>query len=137
MSKVLIFIFLLIIVSCSSSRTIYKSETNIALLKRLAYCKCMDYSMSLYYKTDSSEISSSLTEELMDTKGLYIKSIMPYIEISAKKTAISLAPSNGKFIHESAVGRNIYIGGCLSYYHSKSLDSLVKSFNKKDYVVSY
>lgn len=50
-----------------------------------------------------------------------------------QKALMQMAPIKAPYVHESAVGTNIYIQGCLSYYNSRQLDSLVKSFKKKDY----
>ena len=47
MKNSIIFIMLLFVLSCTTSKQINKSK-NIELIKQLTYCKCLDYNIKMY-----------------------------------------------------------------------------------------
>lgn len=124
--------------SCATNKNIKENKRNIEILKEFAYCKCMEQSIKTFSKVDTSEVGSGEIRIEMDYYGLFENIVNPIFDSIAytvvKRQMASKYDSIGK--HESAWGRTSYILGCLSFYKSKQLDSVVKSIPKEFYIVN-
>ena len=128
---ILIFVFY----SCSVNRSIKKEKTDVELLKELAFCKCLEHSLDTFSKIDTLEMGSGEVLNLMDTKGLFSNIVQPIFDSLALSIVAEQrkAKSDTQYKHESGRERTSYILTCLDLYNSKKLDSLIKSFPKKNY----
>lgn len=87
-----------------------------------------------YFQQDTLDASIQQVDAALETKKITTKKILPALKENIQKAVLQMEPVKGPYVHESVVGMNTYIQGCLSYYNSRQLDSLLKSFKKKDYV---
>lgn len=90
------------------------------MLKNLALCNCIQYIS--HDDTIKNDISTSIFMELSDFNPKVWKSIDSLSAVAASEVQPSqIADYNGQ---------KPYLKGCIDFYHSKRLDSLVKTFNK-------
>jgi hypothetical protein len=118
--------------SCSSPQKSIKSK-NIELIKKLAFCKCLEYNITNFVGTDTLDISADLIQEEMSIYGgKFVSRLYPLIDSSAK--SIFLLEKKARFDslrHESAFGKVGYKRSCIDFYKSNPLDSLAKEIYKK------
>jgi len=127
MKNSIIFIMLLFVLSCTTSKQINKSK-NIELIKQLTYCKCLDYNIKMYVGEDSVDLSIGLITDMMSVYGgTFVRSWSPLLDSIAYK--IYVDGEKARFDtnrHESAYGMVPYKLWCLELYKSKQLDSLAR-----------
>ena len=123
--------------SCSVNRTSKKEKTDVELLKELAFCQCLEHSIETFSKLDTLEMGRGEVLNLMDSKGLFPNIVQPILDSLASLIVAEQRKEKNDTLykHESARGRTSYTLGCLDFYNSKKLDSLVKSFPKRDYKI--
>ncbi len=128
--------FCLISCCCFSQKKNTVVEKEVELLKKYATIKCFDHAMSLFFVKDSLELSGGSIIEMMDANNMFAKNLEVLIS-DAKRAAEKCNPvtSDSAAVAEFTIGKNFYVIGCLDYYSSKSLDSLVRSIDRKKYVV--
>jgi hypothetical protein len=89
-------------------------------LKEYALCSCIREA----YPHDSikTDISFSVLRDISD----YEAPVYDKVRSEAKKAALTIEPSQIADFE----GKRPYLLGCLNFYQSKALDSLIKSFPK-------
>ena len=133
-----IFLFsILLFYSCSVNRTVKNEKTDIELLKELAFCQCLEHSLETFSTLDNLEMGRGEVLNLMDAKGLFPNIAQPIFDSLAFLIVAEQrkAKNDTLYKHESASGRTSYTLACLDFYNSKKLDSLVRSFPKRDYKI--
>jgi hypothetical protein len=95
---------------------------NRSLLKEYAFCKCLQFASN-----DSLKISEDLSISIYRDISHYDFSIYDKIDSLAKAKAKSILPS----IIADHEGRKAIILNCFEFYNSKSLDSIIKTFDNK------
>ena len=133
--SVLFLVSFLLLYSCSVNRTVRKEKTDVELLKELAFCQCLENSLETFSTLDTLEAGRGEVLNLMDSRGLFPNIVQPIFDslafiIVAKQRK---AENDTLYKHESARGRTSYTLACLDFYNSNKLDSLVRSFPKRDY----
>jgi hypothetical protein len=128
---------ILLFCSCSVNRNLKKEKSDIELLKELAFCQCVIRYQETFHKMDTLEMSRGEVLNSMDAMGLFPKIVEPIFDSLANSIVAEQIKARNDTLnkHESARGRTSYIIDCLDLYNSKKLDSLVKSFPKKDYKI--
>lgn len=124
---------LFILAGCGSTGRLGKTQTDIQLLKEWAFCTCMNEGMKLYFQQDTLDVSLQQVNVALETRKITTKRILPKMNENVQHAVQQMVPVSGPYVHESVAGMNNYIQGCLAYYNSRRLDSLLKSFKKKDY----
>ena len=137
--SVLFLVSFLLLYSCSVNRTVRKEKTDVELLKELAFCQCLEHSLETFSTLDTLEAGRGEVLNLMDSRGLFPNIVQPIFDslaflIVARQMK---AKNDTLYKHESARGRTSYTLACLDFYNSKKLDSLVRSFQKRDYKIEW
>ena len=143
--KIIALIIVLIFSSCETHTTIethtatIDNESNIELLKQLAFCTCITKSISAFNKLDSLEIYSGPVRVAMEEKGLYTKRIDPVFDNLANEIVQKQIQWKQDTLYkaEGAAGTTSYIYECLQLYRSKKLDSIVRTFPRSNYIVVF
>jgi hypothetical protein len=130
---------ILLFYSCSVNSRIKIEKTDIELLKELAFCQCLEHSLETFSTLDTLETGRGEVLNLMDSKGLFPNIVQPIFDSLAFLIVAEQikAKNDTLYKHESARGRTSYTLACLDFYNSKKLDSLVRSFPKKDYKIEW
>jgi hypothetical protein len=128
--------FLLVVLiagSCNMPKYNTKTKQNIELLKNLSHCKCLEYSINKFVGKDSIDISSEILIDKFYSIGLSRKS---YYILDSMAKSVMISETNSQFASPNkyleSYGKVSYKIGCYNFYHSKSLDSLVKILLKKN-----
>lgn len=130
---------ILLLCSCSINKTIQKEKSDVELLKELAFCQCLENSLQTFSAIDTLEMSRGEVLNSMDAKGLFPNNVQPIFDSLANSIVRRQIRAKNDTLnkHESARGRTSYIIDCLDLYNSKKLDSLIKSFPKRDYKIEW
>ena len=132
--KIFAFLCLLTVSLATSGQSISKKKrAEKEIIKQYAVVTCLSRSMDLYFKTDSNELSMGNIEELFDRYRINSRSLAS-IKSDGLRQAEKLKPDTGADIAQWSVGKNFYIIGCLTYYNSSRLDSLVGSLKRSSYI---
>jgi hypothetical protein len=128
-----IYFLVLLISSCTHTKKNIVTNSNIQKLKSLAYCKCLEYSISNFVGKDTNDISGALLTESMDFYGGYFfRNFYPIIDSSAY--TVYLKQKRRQFepypVAEGSGGKVAYKLECLDFYQSKELDNITKIIAK-------
>lgn len=109
----------IVFMSCSSSK---KLKEHRALLKEYAFCSCFAHASDDSTYFSDKDISASVYADISE----YNFNVFPLLDSIAKKYALNIKPSEiADHENKKAIMLN-----CFMFYHSKQLDSLVKTMDK-------
>lgn len=122
---------LLLFVSCATHKNVAENSP-VDLLKKYAYTKCMEQSIATFSIRDTLEMGSGEVRNLLDYNGIFTNNLDGLLDSLAQTVVKEQMDAKQRYKdkHESAVGRTSYLIGCLNFYHSKRLDSIIRRYRK-------
>ncbi|MFT4202756.1 MAG: hypothetical protein QM610_02475 [Chitinophagaceae bacterium] len=135
--KLLVCCFLVALILNGCKTVIHKNDNykNIDLIKKFAYCKCMQESIQNFVGRDSIDYGLIWTKNmLLDKYGrFYAKKINPLVDSFAHKQFLKSQQSRfpSQPVAEGAYGKAAYTLDCLHFYNSEELDSLAWAFTQE------
>ena len=142
MKKGIIFSGIILLISCSSTRITTKQNSDLDLIKQLAYCECMEHSINQFVAKGSNDMSMQEVANMMEYNGMYTKNVAKIMDSLALEVVTQEKKNQfdtvGKHNDDPVNnGRTIYLYDCLKFYKSQKLDSIVRAIPKSKYYINF